>query len=222
MTTQPQQYWHFLRGDGRLRFIPYTRVVPGQTLRVEGAPVVGSWGFHACAHVADAVALIAPELDGTGDIIVQCCTLGGEISKKGYLCSETGYIYAAQERTCLWMAPATRALHEAGCDVAEAVLDRVEPLGVVLANGRGRAAVEMKRAWLRGLASTDDLVWSRRGTGDLAWLGDTSGRRSILGCLDWAGRAGTLAELDARDAIARRIEALAPTGALAPAQAVLV
>jgi len=48
-------YWHFLGGDRRMRYPPYTLVEAGQTYTAEGPLAICQNGMHACAQVLDAL-----------------------------------------------------------------------------------------------------------------------------------------------------------------------
>lgn len=163
MTEQPQLFWHFLPDDGMMRFEPRVLVVPGQTLRIDDEPILCERGYHASLRVLDALQY------ATGSK-VQRCTLGG-IVLDGW------DKHVGQERTCLWMADATRVLHEFACDTAEAMLADAVAMGLVV-DPRSRQALAVKRRWLDGLATNDELATARAVAIDIAnasaWASDSA------------------------------------------------
>src|SRR5690606_21058006 len=115
MAKQVYVGWHFLDEDRRLRW-PLRDgeeppvVEPGQTLRVGGTPVPCEWGLHASKQALDALRY-AP-----GPIVCRV-RLAGEVVEGDDKAAST-------ERTVLWMADATRTLHEFGLWCAEQALQR--------------------------------------------------------------------------------------------------
>lgn len=123
--------WHWLRADGCLNYKPHTKVVVGETLKIDLPIELCARGFHASEGALDALRY-AP-----GPI---CCRveLGGTI--------KTGNDkVVATERTVLWMFDATPVLHEMACISAETAL-----LIANVDDTRCWEAIEAKRAWLRG------------------------------------------------------------------------
>ena len=127
--------WHFLPDDRKLRYAPYTPVEPGQVLRVEGPLELCRRGLHASIRPLDALRY-AP-----GSIVCRV-EMGGDILHgDDKLC--------ASERKTLWVADATNALHKFACLCAERELLRQRRAGHE-PDKRCWAAIEAKRAWLRG------------------------------------------------------------------------
>ena len=127
--------WHFLPDDRKLQYAPYTPVEPGQVLRVEGPLELCRRGLHASIRPLDALRY-AP-----GSIVCRV-EMGGDILHgDDKLC--------ASERKTLWVADATNALHEFACLCAERELLRRRRAGRE-PDKRCWAAIEAKRAWLRG------------------------------------------------------------------------
>ncbi|MCI0560410.1 MAG: hypothetical protein MN733_18140 [Nitrososphaera sp.] len=93
-----EKFWHFLREDRRLLWGSKEVVEVGKTLRVEGTPVLCSFGFHACRKAINALAY-AP-----GPIACRVM-LGGEIIE------DTDKL-VANERTVIWMGNATHILRD--------------------------------------------------------------------------------------------------------------
>jgi hypothetical protein len=138
--------WHFLRADGLTQYSG-ERVVVGETLRVDGRIKLCERGLHASVRAIDALQY-AP-----GPI---CCRvrMGGEIIHDDDK-------LVASERTALWMFDATNVLHEMACISATTAL-LIEEVN----DPRCWAAIEAKRAWLRGelddagLAAARAAAWS--------------------------------------------------------------
>jgi hypothetical protein len=142
--------WHFLPDDGCLRWGSKEKVEVGKTLRITRQPVLCEVGFHASRRAIDALGY-AP-----GALVCRV-RLGGIIV-------EDHNKAAAQERTVLWMADATKTLHEFACDVAEDALKLIDKR-----DPRSIAAIETKRKWLRGEANADDLAAARDAAQAAAW-----------------------------------------------------
>ena len=143
--------WHFVRvvngefwtGKGNLP------VVPGQVLRVEGKIVPCVHGLHGSERALDALQF-AP---GTG---VERAFLRGDIIAHG------GNKHVASERLCLWVADASRALHEfmLWCgEEALALVDNPDPRSVEV--------LAVKRRWLAGEATDAELKVARSAAHDV-------------------------------------------------------
>ena len=153
MADPAKLYFHFLNDDGRLAYGKRAKVVVGKTLTLKSRPVLCERGFHAAERAIDALSY-AP-----GALICRV-TLGGEIvvgSDK----------VAAQQRTVLWMADATRTLHEFSAWAADWILDKLEAKGEKI-DPRSRAAPEAKRRWLRGEITDQELAAARAAAWDAA------------------------------------------------------
>ena len=153
--------YHFLREDRKLRFEPFTPVVVGGTLVYPGEPVLCEVGFHASERAIDALKY-AP---GPVLCIVE---LSGEIIHGDDKA-------VAQERTVSWMQDISPTLHEFACQVAEEAL---KEHGVT--DERSWKAIEVKRLWLKGEATDEELkdAWAaadaaasaaRSAAADAAW-----------------------------------------------------
>jgi len=141
-------YWHFLGGDRRMRYPPYTLVEAGQTYTAEGPLAICQNGMHACAQVLDALCY-AP-----GGVVCRVRLSGERVADADMVC--------ARERTVLWMADAGMLLHEFACAVAERALAEVAARGMPV-DQRLVAAIAAKRAWLRGELSNAGLDAAREG-----------------------------------------------------------
>ena len=149
-------WWHFLAEDRRLQFGSLEVVEAGKTYTAEGPLVMCKNGVHASRRAIDALQY-AP-----GPIVCRV-RLSGEIQH------DTDKS-VARHRTVLWMADATAILHEFALVCGE------QALGMMAAMGEEPdpscwAALDMKRRWLAGQATDEELAaaW------DAAWAGARAG-----------------------------------------------
>jgi hypothetical protein len=197
-------WFHFLPDDGRLQFGRRRRVEVGTTLTIKSRPVLCERGFHASARAFDALRY-AP-----GSLVCRV-RLGGEIVvDDDKVC--------AQQRTVVWMADATRTLHEFACWAAEGALDAIASRGETV-DPRSRRAIEVKRLWLDGQATDEELAAARDAAGAAAR--DAARAAAWAAAWDAAWDAAWVAARDAAwDAalddmnaeLERRLLALAPAG----------
>jgi hypothetical protein len=154
--------WHFVHQSRRTAIYvdgrpEYTGPVvdPGLVQRIDGTPICCVRGMHASPRAIDALAY-AP-----GPIVCRV-ELDGEIDRQSDKC-------AAQVRRVLWVADATRTLHEFACECAESVLHLVPHEYSIAA----ALAIYVKRLWLDGEADDDDLdaarAAARAAARDAAW-----------------------------------------------------
>jgi hypothetical protein len=139
MTEERLLAWHFLREDGCLNHPPYTKVEVGQTLMTDGEPI---HVFYASVRAIDALAY------ASGPIVCR-------VELRGVIVADDDKAVANQ-RTVLAMADASTVLHEFACDGAEAAL---REHGVT--DKRSWAAIETKRKWLKGEATSEELKEAR-------------------------------------------------------------
>jgi len=172
-------------GDGR-------EVVVGETLKVQGPPVLCQRGLHASRRVVDALRY-AP-----GDTLYRV-RLGGQIVHDGDK-------MVATERTALWRLDATRALRLFACDVAEVAL-RAERAAGREPHKDSWAAIAVMRRWIDGEATDAerDAAWSaawsaaRSAARDAARSAAWSAARDAAWSAAWSA-ARSAAESAARDA----------------------
>ena len=150
--------WHFIHSNmcaGEGQEPPWTE---GETRQVEGDPKLCNWGYHGSRRIID-VLPYAP-----GPVICRV-EIGGKIS--------LGHDkIAGQTRTLLWALPvdvSERILHEFACYVAEAILDTLPPDKV---DPRSREAIAVKRRWLDGKATAEEL--------SAAWYAAKSAAKSAV------------------------------------------
>ena len=189
--------YHFLREDRKLRYEPFTPVVVGETLVYPGKPELCKAGFHASERIIDALRY-AP---GPVLCVVE---LGGEI-----IHGEDKAV--AQERTVSWMEDISPTLHEFACQVAEEAL---KEHGVT--DERSWKAIEVKRLWLKGEATDEELkdAWAaadaaasaaRSAAADAAWSAAWSAARSAAYAAWFAAEAARDAQNEKLEAMIRRI-----------------
>ena len=178
--------WHWLREDRKLQYPPHTLVEAGQTLISEGELVLCENGLHASRRALDALQY-AP-----GPVVCRVVLSGTIVEGADKAC--------ATERTCLWLADATRTLHEFACWCATQALERAagrEPATVCW------KAVETKRRWLHGAATDQELAAARSAAWaaarSAAWAAARSAARAAARSAAWAA-ARSAARAAARSA----------------------
>ena len=133
--SKPVKAWHFLRENGRMRWGPEGKVQAGRVYRVKPPLVMCEHGLHGSVKALDALGY-AP-----GPIVCRVELRGEILRDNDKLC--------ATERKVLWVADATRTLHEFVCWCAERALQRERKAGREPAKALW-AAIAAKRMWLRG------------------------------------------------------------------------
>ena len=134
--------WHFLPEDKKLRYGKRTLVTEGLELRVEPPLVMCKRGLHASKLLMDAL-VYAP-----GPVVCRV-EVGGEIIKQDDK-------LVAEKRKVLWMLDATKILHEFACRCAEDALKATH-----VTDERCWSAISVKRAWVKGEATDDELAAAR-------------------------------------------------------------
>ena len=191
-TMQQQQFWHFVHidedGTPRLGYGDGREVKVGETLRVEGEPVLCAYGLHASAKLWDALGY------ARGDKLALCrVTLGGDVqhdSDKSVGNERTVVVMLDSDTTekllrdwgrwCalqvihLWDAPdVVRQYLETG---DEALRDAARDAAWAGAAARAGAAAAARAgaraaAWAGAWAVAGDAAWAAAGAaaGDAAW-----------------------------------------------------
>ena len=141
--------WHF--STGRLAHdSTHPRIRTGVTHHVKGPLDLCRTGLHASVHALDALEYAPCVLTG---LYVARVRLHGTILRgEDKAC--------ATERTYIWVAPADLVLHEFACEVAECAL----MIGQV-EDERSWNAIAVKREWMAGRATNEQLVAAK----DAAW-----------------------------------------------------
>ena len=164
--------WHLLSEDKRLGYDDGRLVEVGATLECKGDPELCSNGMHGSVRLIDAAYY------ASGPIVCRVEIEGDVIEGDDKLCG--------RRRTVLWMLDATKILHEFACSCAEDALALVaQP------DPRSVAAIEAKRAWLRGEITDEELDAASAA----AWAASRDARD--------AARAEAWAALDAALYVAR-------------------
>jgi hypothetical protein len=176
--------WHFVADTGLLR--------DGQTLARRSYYHLGELkmcvsGLHASIRALDALKY-AP-----GSIVCRVRCSGAIVESDDKL--------VASERTVLWYADATKALHTFACDEAERALSAMaDP------DPRSIAAIAVKRRWIDGKATDAELAAARDAAWavamDAAWAVARDAAGAVARAAAWAAAwaaAGDAAE-DARAA----------------------
>ena len=170
--------WHFVAQDKRLRWGSRAVVEEGKTYRVKGPLVMCEKGLHGSRSLIDALQY-AP---GTWICLVE---IWGDVQ-------EQPDKLVGRNRKVLRMIDGARLLHEFACDVAEIALKRAK-----VKDKRCWAAIEIKRKWLDGKATDEELAAAR----DAAW--DAASAAASAAAWDAARAAARAAAWDAARAAAR-------------------
>ena len=131
--------WHWLPDNGKLAHEPHSLVEPGQVLEVEPPVVICENGLHASIKAIDAL-YYAP-----GAKIERVLCWGEVVQQEDKL--------AAQYRKCLWVADATRTLHEFAIWNAKNALTLAK-----VDDERYWNALRVKERWLDGNATVQELA----------------------------------------------------------------
>ena len=181
-----QLYWHF--SNGSEAHGSHRKLIVGKTYRVRGKPALCQHGLHASERALDALHY------GSGNVVSQV-TLGGTVI------ADTDKQVATQ-RTVIAQADATDILHEFACWCGEQALLKERERGRE-PDARSWAAIEAKRAWLRGEINDDQLAAARdaaRDAGrDAAWAATWAAARDAAWAATWDA-AGGADKAAARDA----------------------
>jgi hypothetical protein len=142
--------WHFLPDDGRLANRNRRKVEVGKTYSVRWPIAICENGMHGARRLIDALSY-AP-----GAVVERVEIWGDVVEHNDKLCG--------RHRKCLALVDVTRLLHEFACDVAEDALKMAK-----VKDKRSWAAIEMKRKWLKGKATNDELAAAGDAAWDAAW-----------------------------------------------------
>ncbi len=141
--------WHFIRDDGRTQYGSIL-VKAGQTYSTDSKTILCEQGFHASERLLDALGY-AP-----GAMLCRV-ELWGDL-KRGR------DKIVAQNRHVQWMLDVTRLLHGFACDVTEETLRKH---GVT--DERSWNAIRVKREWMDGKATDEELAAAWAAACDAAW-----------------------------------------------------
>jgi len=199
--------WHFLQENRRMQWGSKAKVEAGKMYRVKPPLVMCKHGLHGSEKPLDALRY-AP-----GPIVCRV-ELGGEILH------DTDKA-CATERKVLWMADATRTLHEFAVWCAARALRKEFQAGRK-PDPRSYAALRVKRKWLKGEITDRELAAARAAAWDAArdaaWA--AAGATARAAARDAArAAAGAAAWATARDAARAAARAAAWAAARAAAWA---
>ncbi len=201
--------WHFLPDNG-LTGYPHgrgnrMRVKEGQTLRVKPPLRLCFHGLHASAEPIDALRYapgsIICRVECEGDILTSADKL---------VCSE---------RTVIWVADATKTLHEYACWCAHLALKVWEKREGRKADPRSWKAIHCKRRWLRGeitdkeLGAARSAAWdaarsaARNAAWNAAWNAARDAARGAARCAAWDAARGAARDAQNKE-LARRLRKL--------------
>ena len=183
--------WHFLSEDKRLGYDDGRVVEVGVPLECEGDLALCKNGMHGSVRLIDALSY------ASGPIVCRVEIEGDVIEGDDKLCG--------RRRAVLWMLDATCILHEFACQCAEDALALVaEP------DPRGVAAIDAKRAWLRGEITDEELDAAWAAARDAAWNAASAAARDARAA---ARAAASAAARAAASAAARAVARAAAWGA---------
>ena len=170
MSTHTLDGWHFAAAtlrDGR----PLPK--RGDILTHDGPVVPCESGLHMSVRAIDA-------LTHAPGAMVARVRISGEVVAHG------NDKWAASRREMLTdYVDATRVLHEFGCWCATNAMDVCEARGVAV-DPRSRNAVVVKRRWLDGKATAEDLAAARDAAWDPAWAAARAAARDAARAAAWA------------------------------------
>ncbi len=163
MSNKSLLAWHFLSEDRRTAHDEEIAVVAGQTLKMRPPVQLCSRGYHASVRAIDALQF-AP-----GPIVCR-------VKLHGTVVLDTDKAVATR-RTCLWIADATRTLHEFALWCAEQALEQQKAIGFNPHEDSWKA-LQVKRLWLDDEATDDELSAARSAARSAAWSAAWSAARS--------------------------------------------
>jgi hypothetical protein len=160
--------WHFVGEDRRLRYGDGRKVRAGRVYSYTGErpPELCKRGVHASERLLDA-------LEYAPGAILCRVEVWGDVVRDGDK-------LVARHRKVLWTLDATRILHEFACRYAARALTAAK-----VTDKRCWNAITVKRAWLAGKATDDELsaagsaAWDAAGSA--AWDAAGSAARSAAG-----------------------------------------
>ncbi|MBF8297380.1 MAG: hypothetical protein HW395_37 [candidate division NC10 bacterium] len=171
MPPQTMLGWHWLAVDRRLQHGARQVVEVGRTYTATGPPGMCRNGMHASRRALDALEY-AP-----GPIICRV-RLGGPI-----LHDDDKSVAAT--RIVLWMADATIRLHEFALVCAQGALGSRAATGAEV-DARSWAVLEIKRRWLKGKATDQELSAARSAAESAARSAARSAAQSAAWSAAWS------------------------------------
>jgi len=182
--------WHFCNEDRRLGYEDGREIIEGESLRVEGTPVLCERGLHASERIIDALKY-AP-----GSILCRV-----ELSDEIVQCDDKA---VAKERKTLWMFDATNALRDFAATVAENALLAERAAGRE-PDPRSWAAVQFIRDLLNGKIKEEDKKAAWSAAWSAAWAAAWAAAESAWSAAESAWSAAQSAAESAQDALLLQI-----------------
>jgi hypothetical protein len=163
--------WHFLRDDRKFGYGDGNKAVTGQIFYVDPPIEMCRWGLHGSEKIRDALSY-APGSQ-IGRVILSGESIKGD-SK-----------IVATQREYLWIVDATNLLHEFACDIAEKALNDRKAKGHQI-DSRSTNVIQVKRKWLLGLATGQELAAARDAAMDAAWYASRAAAWDVAWDVAWA------------------------------------
>ena len=185
--SEQMNAWHFLPANGQLANGDGRKAVVGQTLTIEGDPVLCEHGLHGSERAIDALRY-AP-----GNA-VERVVLGGIIVRDDDK-------VVASKRTCVAIGDASHVLHRFACWCAVWALRNLRANGRKV-DPRSVRAIRVKLQWLRGLESDSELDAARAAVWDAVRAAVWDAARAASAAASAAARAASAAARDAASAAA--------------------
>ena len=173
--------WHFLQDDCKMRFNSDITVKPGVEYKATLPLIMCENGLHASERIIDALNY-AP-----GPVVCRVELSGEMIKDEDKICAEN--------RKVLWMYDATNVLHEFACAVAEQALLKGRESGKE-PDPRSWQAIKVKRRWLKGEASSEELEAARAAAWE-AWEAREAAEATAWAAARAAARAAGAAAWEA-------------------------
>jgi len=146
--------WHFLPADRRLGYGDGRLIRKGRRLHVEGEPILCKHGMHGSRRLIDALSYASGPIIERVEIRVD----------KPYKIVEGQDKLVGNWRKTLWWMDGAAILHEFACREAE---DALRDAGIT--DERYWDAIRVKRLWIQGRATNEELDAARDAANDAAW-----------------------------------------------------
>jgi len=146
--------WHFLPRDRRLAYGDGRLIRKGRRLHVEGEPILCKHGMHGSRRLIDALSYASGP-------VIERVEIGVD---KPYKIVEGQDKLVGNWRKTLWWIDSTTILHEFACREAE---DALRDAGVT--DVRYWNAIRVKRLWIQGRATNEELNAAQAAANDAAW-----------------------------------------------------
>jgi hypothetical protein len=190
--------WHFVSERRVLGYDATEMAVePGWIYSIDDdrRPELCEYGMHASVRAIDALGY------ATGNPIVCRVRIWGDVVRGDDK-------IVGRHREVIWMADATKTLHEFGCwCVRNTPLADGRKVWDLLTDERSRRAVEVKELWLQGKATDAELDAARAAAWSAEWSAAGDAVRDAERAAAWSA-AGVAAWSAAGDAQAEQLESM--------------